>query len=214
MPFLWGHASFKYQPFLPFNNSSTSIFFLHFPSALFLHSPCFQSSSITKEESMRNHLTWMLVWDFSLKSPAQTPHQTFSWNLQWESQTSIPSLKISASLKLAISAISSSAQTKIFTCTGIYIAILTLELAKWFYEDVFWFVIWCLCRGDQGFCSVECRNRQIVLDEMKELESSTKQMVASYRQCCSEARQETRLILKDLRMQRLKSRVWTKSLSV
>ncbi|WVZ24316.1 hypothetical protein V8G54_002860 [Vigna mungo] len=62
-------------------------------------------------------------------------------------------------------------------------------------------------RGDQGFCSVECRNRQIVLDEMKELESSTKQMVASYRQCCSEARQETRLILKDLRTQRLKSRV-------
>ncbi|ESW07367.1 hypothetical protein PHAVU_010G124000 [Phaseolus vulgaris] len=61
-------------------------------------------------------------------------------------------------------------------------------------------------RGDQGFCSVECRNRQIVLDEMRELESSTKQMVASYRQCCSEAREETRLILEDLRMQRLKSR--------
>jgi len=65
----------------------------------------------------------------------------------------------------------------------------------------------CLCRGDQGFCSVECRNRQIVLDEMKELESSTKKMVASHRQCSSEARQETRLILEDLKMQRLKSRV-------
>ncbi|KAK7294521.1 hypothetical protein RJT34_17410 [Clitoria ternatea] len=63
-------------------------------------------------------------------------------------------------------------------------------------------------RGDQGFCSIECRNRQIVLDEMRELENSTKQMVASYnRQCCNEARRETRLILEDLRMQRLKSKV-------
>ncbi|XP_061361915.1 FCS-Like Zinc finger 17-like [Gastrolobium bilobum] len=43
-------------------------------------------------------------------------------------------------------------------------------------------------RGDQGFCSIECRNRQIVLDEMRELESSTKQIVASYRQCCNKAR--------------------------
>ncbi|RZB52664.1 FCS-Like Zinc finger 17-like [Glycine soja] len=43
---------------------------------------------------------------------------------------------------------------------------------------------------DQGFCSVE-----------------TKQMVAAYRQCSSESRSETRLILEDLRMQRLKSRV-------
>ncbi|KAG5040334.1 hypothetical protein AAZX31_05G091500 [Glycine max] len=60
---------------------------------------------------------------------------------------------------------------------------------------------------DQGFCSVECWNRQIVLDEMRELESSTKKMVAAYRQCSSEARSETRLILEDLRMQRLKSRV-------
>ncbi|KAE9615309.1 hypothetical protein Lal_00048232 [Lupinus albus] len=62
-------------------------------------------------------------------------------------------------------------------------------------------------RGDEGFCSVECRNRQIVLDEMRELERSTKKMVASYnRQHCNDACEETRLILKDLRMQRLKSK--------
>ncbi|KAI4329033.1 hypothetical protein L6164_021340 [Bauhinia variegata] len=60
-------------------------------------------------------------------------------------------------------------------------------------------------RGDQGFCSIECRNRQIVLDEMRELESSTKQMVASQRHCWNDARRETRLILEDLRLQRLKS---------
>ncbi|KAK7386664.1 hypothetical protein VNO78_26998 [Psophocarpus tetragonolobus] len=51
--------------------------------------------------------------------------------------------------------------------------------------------------------AVECRNRQIVLDEIRELESSTKKMEASYRQCCNEARRDTRVILEDLRMQRL-----------
>ncbi|XP_004510561.1 FCS-Like Zinc finger 17-like [Cicer arietinum] len=63
-------------------------------------------------------------------------------------------------------------------------------------------------RGDQGFCSIECRNRQIFLDEMKELESSTKKMVQSYRQCCNEARRETHHILEDLRMQRFKSKLY------
>ncbi|OMO70535.1 hypothetical protein CCACVL1_18825 [Corchorus capsularis] len=54
-------------------------------------------------------------------------------------------------------------------------------------------------RGDQGFCSIECRNRQIVLDEMRELEQSTKQMLASYRHCNTSGRRETRRILEDLR---------------
>ncbi|KAG5538031.1 hypothetical protein RHGRI_025202 [Rhododendron griersonianum] len=31
-------------------------------------------------------------------------------------------------------------------------------------------------KGDQGFCSVECRDRQIYLDEIKEMEESTKKM--------------------------------------
>lgn len=54
-------------------------------------------------------------------------------------------------------------------------------------------------RGDQGFCSLECRNRQIFLDEMRELEASTKQMVASYRSSCNPARNETRFTLEELR---------------
>ncbi|EXB64666.1 hypothetical protein L484_018000 [Morus notabilis] len=55
-------------------------------------------------------------------------------------------------------------------------------------------------RGDQGFCSIECRDRQIFLDEMRELEASTKQMIASYRSTsCSPARHETRILLEDLR---------------
>ena len=56
----------------------------------------------------------------------------------------------------------------------------------------------CYCRGDQGFCSIECRNRQIVLDEMKELEASTKNMVASYRRCNS-GRRETQILLEEIR---------------
>ncbi|KAL3825065.1 hypothetical protein ACJIZ3_021094 [Penstemon smallii] len=36
--------------------------------------------------------------------------------------------------------------------------------------------------GDLGFCSVECRDRQIYVDEMKEIEISTKKILASFRQ--------------------------------
>ncbi|OAY36334.1 FCS-Like Zinc finger 17 [Manihot esculenta] len=54
-------------------------------------------------------------------------------------------------------------------------------------------------RGDQGFCSVECRSRQIVLDEMRELETSTKKIRKSQRHCSAAGRHETRQILEDLR---------------
>ncbi|XP_059643832.1 FCS-Like Zinc finger 17-like [Cornus florida] len=36
-------------------------------------------------------------------------------------------------------------------------------------------------RGDQGFCTIECRNRQIYLDEMREIEISTNKIVKSFR---------------------------------
>ncbi|XP_019193246.1 PREDICTED: uncharacterized protein LOC109187500 [Ipomoea nil] len=36
-------------------------------------------------------------------------------------------------------------------------------------------------RGDQGFCSVECRSRQILMDERKEIEIATKNRLASLR---------------------------------
>ncbi|XP_008784369.2 FCS-Like Zinc finger 17-like [Phoenix dactylifera] len=32
-------------------------------------------------------------------------------------------------------------------------------------------------RGDQGFCSVECRGQQILIDEKREFETSTKEQV-------------------------------------
>ncbi|KAI3455671.1 hypothetical protein Pfo_012334 [Paulownia fortunei] len=37
-------------------------------------------------------------------------------------------------------------------------------------------------RGDLGFCSVDCRNRQIYLDEMKKIAISTKRILASFHQ--------------------------------
>ncbi|KAK3220601.1 hypothetical protein Dsin_014571 [Dipteronia sinensis] len=56
-------------------------------------------------------------------------------------------------------------------------------------------------RGDQGYCSIECRNRQIILDDMRELESSTKKMVASYRSsnisCSKSDRRETQSKIQD-----------------
>ncbi|OIT28844.1 PREDICTED: uncharacterized protein LOC109212147 [Nicotiana attenuata] len=36
-------------------------------------------------------------------------------------------------------------------------------------------------KGDLGFCSLECRNRQIYLDEIKEIENCTKKMLRSFR---------------------------------
>ncbi|XP_050233912.1 FCS-Like Zinc finger 17-like [Mercurialis annua] len=57
-------------------------------------------------------------------------------------------------------------------------------------------------RGDEGYCSIECRNRQIALDEMRELEESVKKMRKSYNSsghCTNSAgRNETRLLLEDL----------------
>ncbi|KAJ7951442.1 Protein of unknown function (DUF581) [Quillaja saponaria] len=62
-------------------------------------------------------------------------------------------------------------------------------------------------RGDQGFCSVKCRKRQIGLDEIRELETSKKHMVASYRHYCfNDAGNETRQILEELRLQPHKSK--------
>ncbi|KAA8540204.1 hypothetical protein F0562_024233 [Nyssa sinensis] len=52
-------------------------------------------------------------------------------------------------------------------------------------------------RGDQGFCSIECRSRQIYLDEMKEIEISTKKMVASFQHCHTSGRRETHLLLEE-----------------
>ncbi|XP_065622602.1 FCS-Like Zinc finger 17-like [Quercus suber] len=52
--------------------------------------------------------------------------------------------------------------------------------------------------GDQGFCSIKCRNRQIVLEEMRELETSTKNMVASYRHCYNSDRRETQILLEEI----------------
>ncbi|KAL1218900.1 FCS-Like Zinc finger 18 [Cardamine amara subsp. amara] len=58
-------------------------------------------------------------------------------------------------------------------------------------------------RGDLGFCSRECRESQILIDDRKELEASTKLMLASYRRCNSGAgKSESRSLLNDLRRRR------------
>ncbi|XP_010479971.1 PREDICTED: uncharacterized protein LOC104758743 [Camelina sativa] len=58
-------------------------------------------------------------------------------------------------------------------------------------------------RGDLGFCSKECRESQILIDDRKELEASTKMMLASYRRCNSGAgKNESRNLFNDLRPRR------------
>ncbi|GFP85744.1 hypothetical protein PHJA_000718100 [Phtheirospermum japonicum] len=62
-------------------------------------------------------------------------------------------------------------------------------------------------RGDLGFCSVECRDRQIYMDETKEIEISTQKMLSSFRQrnrCHGGGgrRCETRQLLEDFRKRR------------
>ncbi|KAF8081842.1 hypothetical protein N665_0862s0006 [Sinapis alba] len=58
-------------------------------------------------------------------------------------------------------------------------------------------------RGDLGFCSRECRESQILMDEKKELEASTKLMLASYRRCNAVAgKSENRNLVHDLQGRR------------
>ncbi|XP_006303363.2 uncharacterized protein LOC17898135 [Capsella rubella] len=55
-------------------------------------------------------------------------------------------------------------------------------------------------RGDLGFCSRECRESQILIDDRKDLEASTKMMLASYRRCNSGAgKNESGNLFDDLR---------------
>lgn len=58
-------------------------------------------------------------------------------------------------------------------------------------------------RGDQGFCSVECRSRQIVADEMGEMDETcrrkSKKRLQSPRHCRSTGRYESRALLNELR---------------
>jgi len=58
-------------------------------------------------------------------------------------------------------------------------------------------------RGDLGFCSRECRESQMLIDDRKELEASTKMMLASYRRCNNGAgKSESRNLFDDLRRRR------------
>ncbi|KAK4760801.1 hypothetical protein SAY87_005694 [Trapa incisa] len=51
----------------------------------------------------------------------------------------------------------------------------------------------------QGFCSEECRDRQIFIDEMKELEFSTNKMLASSgHRCSGSPKSEARLLLEEV----------------
>ncbi|KAH9626669.1 hypothetical protein KSS87_014584, partial [Heliosperma pusillum] len=55
-------------------------------------------------------------------------------------------------------------------------------------------------RGDLGFCSIECRNKQIMLDERKEMEAKYKKRIANSPMDCHGC--DTCKLLQDLRQRR------------
>ncbi|KAL8171582.1 hypothetical protein V2J09_023386 [Rumex salicifolius] len=73
-------------------------------------------------------------------------------------------------------------------------------------EDVYMYM------GDQGFCSVDCRSRQIAMDEMKEVEKALDRRImatasdaSDLPQCPSGGECENCRLLKDLRRRRRNS---------
>ncbi|XP_047943950.1 FCS-Like Zinc finger 17-like [Salvia hispanica] len=57
-------------------------------------------------------------------------------------------------------------------------------------------------KGDLGFCSVECRDRQIYMDETQQMEANTKRILSSFRQRYGGGRCETTKLLEDYRRRR------------
>nr|XP_009785588.1 PREDICTED: uncharacterized protein LOC104233832 [Nicotiana sylvestris]XP_016446680.1 PREDICTED: uncharacterized protein LOC107771751 [Nicotiana tabacum] len=58
-------------------------------------------------------------------------------------------------------------------------------------------------KGEMGFCSLECRHRQIYLDEIKEIETCTKKMLLSFRRCGDGGRfSETSALLEEYHQRR------------
>ncbi|KAL1559189.1 FCS-Like Zinc finger 17-like [Salvia divinorum] len=57
-------------------------------------------------------------------------------------------------------------------------------------------------KGDLGFCSVECRERQIYMDETKEMEANTQRILSTFRQRHVGGRCETTKLLEDYRRRR------------
>ncbi|KAG6415873.1 hypothetical protein SASPL_123292 [Salvia splendens] len=54
-------------------------------------------------------------------------------------------------------------------------------------------------KGDLGFCSVECRDRQIYMDETQQMEANTKRILSTFRQRHGGGRCETAKLLEDFR---------------
>ncbi|KAL1533150.1 hypothetical protein AAHA92_33075 [Salvia divinorum] len=69
-----------------------------------------------------------------------------------------------------------------------------------FDKDIFMY------RGDLGFCSMECRERQIYMDETKEMEANTQRILSAFRQRGGggggRGRCETTKLLEDYRSRR------------
>lgn len=160
-------------------------------------------------------LQWqLLVWDyFSHRFHKGIWSRRISlWNQPWDWESN-PRLRPVAApgvissthviLKLAIYATRDWALIKRSICTGNYHTVFTtlfIKIRKLYYALLLWWdsdvKFEICCRGDIGFCSIVCRDRQIVMDEMRDLEGSTKKMLAAYRR-----RSCTSKVLEDVHLQ-------------
>ncbi|KAI3847909.1 hypothetical protein MKX03_026148 [Papaver bracteatum] len=128
--------------------------------------------------------------DFNYKKLADTSKQTMRNSNEASSSSSN-----SVGLRILISNCSTSPQESNKTILVKHPIRLSLVASIYSQESSF-LKACCLCRkklspeknvymymGDQGFCSEACRSRQIVKDEIREIEASTKRILSSSPYC-------------------------------
>ncbi|RZC85915.1 hypothetical protein C5167_026591 [Papaver somniferum] len=132
--------------------------------------------------------------DFNYKKPADTCKQTVR-NSLISNEASSSASNSSVGLRILIHNHSTSPQESKNTVLVKHTFKLSL-LASTYSQESSFLRSCCLCKkklspeknvymymGDQGFCSVDCRSRQIVKDEIREIEISTKKILSSS-PCC------------------------------
>ncbi|KAI3968897.1 hypothetical protein MKW92_034599 [Papaver armeniacum] len=134
--------------------------------------------------------------DFNYKKPADTSKQTMRNSSLISNEASSSSSNSSVGLRILIHNHSTSPQESKNTVLVKHTFKLS-ALASTCSQESSFLRSCCLCKkrlsteknvymymGDQGFCSVDCRSRQIVKDEIREIEISTKKILSSSSPYC------------------------------
>ncbi|KAI3920635.1 hypothetical protein MKW92_020996 [Papaver armeniacum] len=133
--------------------------------------------------------------DFNYKKP-DISNQTMRNSSMISNEASSSSSNSSVGLRILINNHSTSPQESKNTVLVKHTFKLSV-LASTYSQESSFLRSCCLCKkklsteknvymymGDQGFCSVDCRSRQIVKDEIREIEISTKKILSSSSAYC------------------------------